>query len=52
MSGLVVEDLHVGYGHVPVLRGVSFTAAPGEVVVLFGPNGCGKTTLFRSCLGS
>ncbi len=51
MSGLVVEDLHVGYGHIPVLRGVSFTAAPGEVVVLFGPNGCGKTTLFRSCLG-
>jgi len=51
VSGLVVEDLHVGYGGTPVLRGVSFVAAPGEVVVLFGPNGCGKTTLFKSCLG-
>lgn len=51
MSGLAVEDLHVGYGGTPVLRGVSFAAAPGEVVVLFGPNGCGKTTLFRCCLG-
>jgi iron complex transport system ATP-binding protein len=51
VSGLLVQDLHVGYGDVPVLRGVSFAAAPGEVVVLFGPNGCGKTTLFRSCLG-
>lgn len=51
MSGLLVDDLHVGYNGTPVLRGVSFDAAPGEVVVLFGPNGCGKTTLFRSCLG-
>jgi iron complex transport system ATP-binding protein len=51
MSGLLVEGLHVGYGGTPVLCGVSFAAAPGEVVVLFGPNGCGKTTLFRSCLG-
>ncbi len=51
MSGLVVDRLHAAYGRTPVLRGVSFAAAPGEIAVLFGPNGCGKTTLFRCCLG-
>jgi iron complex transport system ATP-binding protein len=34
-----------------VLRGASFEARAGEVCGLFGPNGCGKTTLFRCCLG-
>jgi ABC-2 type transport system ATP-binding protein len=32
------------YGTHDVLRGVSFTAAEGEVVALLGPNGAGKTT--------
>jgi iron complex transport system ATP-binding protein len=35
----------------PVLRGVSLDAGSGQICGLFGPNGCGKTTLFRCCLG-
>ncbi len=48
---LRVRDLHFSYGDLPVLRGVSLDAASGEICGLFGPNGCGKTTLFRCCLG-
>ena len=35
----------------PVLRGVSFAAAPGQTVCVLGPNGGGKTTLFRALIG-
>ena len=48
---LSVRNLHFSYGPLPVLRGVSLEARTGEVCGLFGPNGCGKTTLFRCCLG-
>jgi iron complex transport system ATP-binding protein len=48
---LSVRNLHFSYGSRQVLRGVSLDATPGEVCGLFGPNGCGKTTLFRCCLG-
>ena len=48
---LTVRHLHFSYGGTPVLAGVSLTATTGEVCGLFGPNGCGKTTLFRCCLG-
>jgi iron complex transport system ATP-binding protein len=48
---LSVRNLHFSYGPLPVLRGVSMDAKSGEVCGLFGPNGCGKTTLFRCCLG-
>jgi iron complex transport system ATP-binding protein len=49
---LRVDDLHFGYGDAPVLRGVSITAGSGEVVGVLGPNGCGKTTLFKLIIGS
>ncbi len=39
------------YGAQPVLRGVSFAVAPGEIVGLLGPNGCGKTTTLRLIAG-
>ena len=51
MSGLRVEGLSAGYGGPPVLRDVSFEAEPGQTVCVLGPNGGGKTTLFRVLLG-
>jgi ABC-type Mn2+/Zn2+ transport system ATPase subunit len=48
---VAAEDLSAGYGGQPVLREVSFTAAPGQTVCVLGPNGGGKTTLFRALTG-
>jgi manganese/iron transport system ATP-binding protein/manganese/zinc/iron transport system ATP- binding protein len=45
------RDLAAGYGGAPVLRDVTFAAEAGEAVVVLGPNGGGKTTLFRALLG-
>jgi iron complex transport system ATP-binding protein len=46
-----VRDLRFGYGASEVLRGVSFTAESGELTSILGPNGVGKSTLFRCLLG-
>ncbi|MBE7209940.1 MAG: amino acid ABC transporter ATP-binding protein [Gluconacetobacter diazotrophicus] len=48
-SALSVRDLRKGFGDQPVLDGVSFDVAAGELVSLIGPSGCGKSTLLR-CL--
>jgi manganese/iron transport system ATP-binding protein/manganese/zinc/iron transport system ATP- binding protein len=45
------RDLAAGYGGEPVLRDVTFAAGAGEMVAVLGPNGGGKTTLFRALLG-
>jgi len=47
---LSVNDIHYTYQNYPVLRGVSFSVKKGELCGLFGPNGCGKTTLFKCLL--
>jgi ABC-type Mn2+/Zn2+ transport system ATPase subunit len=49
---VLVENLSAGYGGgPPVLRDVSFAVEPGRTVCVLGPNGGGKTTLFRALLG-
>ena len=48
---VLAEGLAAGYGGPPVLREVSFAVDPGRTVCVLGPNGGGKTTLFRALLG-
>ncbi|HEX7382288.1 MAG TPA: ABC transporter ATP-binding protein [Nevskiaceae bacterium] len=48
---LEVEDLHVSYGHIEAIRGISLHVAEGEVVAILGANGAGKTTLMRTLSG-
>ncbi len=48
---LTVEGLNQRYGGSHILRGVSFEAPPGEVTVLLGRNGVGKTTLLKTLMG-
>ena len=46
-----LHDLTVGYGEKTVLRDVSLDFPAGQVTVLLGPNGCGKSTLMKAALG-
>ncbi|HUW36963.1 MAG TPA: ABC transporter ATP-binding protein [Rhodocyclaceae bacterium] len=53
MSAALLEigDLHVSYGRVEALRGVSVTLQPRQIVTVIGPNGAGKTTLLAATMG-
>ncbi|MBV2180677.1 MAG: ABC transporter ATP-binding protein [Castellaniella sp.] len=48
---LEIGDLHVAYGRVEAVRGVSVTLEPGRIVSVIGPNGAGKTTLLAAAMG-
>ena len=50
-SLLAVEDLHVSYGAITALRGISLEVGQGEVVALIGANGAGKTSTLRAISG-
>ncbi|MCF0229978.1 MAG: ABC transporter ATP-binding protein [Parasporobacterium sp.] len=46
------RNVTLSYGKKRIIDDISFTAGPGEVTVLLGRNGCGKTTLFRAIAGT
>ena len=48
---LKVENLRVSYGHIEVLKGISFSVEMGEIVALIGGNGAGKTTTLSTISG-
>ncbi len=48
---LLVDNLHAGYGRLPVVHGLSMHVSPGEALALLGPNGHGKTTALRAIAG-
>jgi branched-chain amino acid transport system ATP-binding protein len=48
---LTIEGLHVSYGRIEALRGVTLDVDDGEIVTLLGANGAGKTTTLRTVSG-
>ncbi|HZP55062.1 ABC transporter ATP-binding protein [Actinocrinis sp.] len=51
MALLEVHDLHVAYGKIEAVKGISFSVEQGQVVTLIGTNGAGKTTTLRTISG-
>ncbi len=51
MALLELEDLHVYYGNIHALKGVSLTVEDGEIVALLGANGAGKSTTINTISG-
>lgn len=50
-EALVASDITAGYGGDPVIRNVSVSAGPGQVISVVGPNGSGKSTLLKAIVG-
>ena len=51
MTLLEARDLSIGYGAIPLASGINMSLDAGTVTCLLGPNGVGKTTLFKTLLG-
>ena len=51
MSLLKVEDIHVYYGNIHAIKGISFEVNEGEIVTLIGANGAGKSTTLNTVAG-
>lgn len=51
MAMLEVKDLHVSYGAIKAVQGISFQLEEGETVALIGSNGAGKSTTLRTISG-
>ncbi|HTP49125.1 MAG TPA: ABC transporter ATP-binding protein [Anaeromyxobacteraceae bacterium] len=49
---LEVKDLHVAYGHVQAVRGLSLRVDAGRIIALIGPNGAGKTSTLAAIAGT
>jgi len=48
---LKVENVTAGYGAIPVIQGINFEVAPGQISLVLGPNGAGKSTLLKTIAG-
>jgi len=48
---LEIKDLHVFYGKIEAIKGISFSVNQGEIVTLIGANGAGKTTTLKTISG-
>jgi len=51
VSLLEIKNLHVKYGAITALKGVSISVGPGQIVTMIGANGAGKSTLLRAVSG-
>lgn len=51
LSLIALDNIHLSRGGTPILRGITWSIAPGQHWVLIGPNGCGKTTLLKVIAG-
>ena len=48
---LKIDDIHVYYGAIHAIKGVSFEVNEGEIVALIGANGAGKSTILKTISG-